>query len=78
MCSELLDREIERILLTPASSKPRKLRCAGVYFLPHLVHFQCAFMVDQKDYMSHTFIKYITWIIVSRCGTRVIKHVKAI
>ncbi|XP_046720831.1 telomere repeats-binding bouquet formation protein 1 isoform X2 [Silurus meridionalis] len=29
VCSELLDHEIERILITPAMSKHRKLRCAG-------------------------------------------------
>ncbi|XP_053533749.1 telomere repeats-binding bouquet formation protein 1 isoform X6 [Ictalurus punctatus] len=29
VCSELLDSEIERILFTPAASKPSKLRCAG-------------------------------------------------
>ncbi|KAI5624302.1 telomere repeats-binding bouquet formation protein 1, partial [Silurus asotus] len=29
VCSELLDHEIERILITPATSKHRKLRCAG-------------------------------------------------
>ncbi|KAK3570845.1 hypothetical protein QTP86_028276 [Hemibagrus guttatus] len=29
VCSELLDSEIERILITPATSKPSMLRCAG-------------------------------------------------
>ncbi|KAF5891905.1 telomere repeats-binding bouquet formation protein 1 isoform X1, partial [Clarias magur] len=29
VCSELLDCEIERILFTPAASKPNRLRCAG-------------------------------------------------
>ncbi|XP_053356621.1 telomere repeats-binding bouquet formation protein 1 [Clarias gariepinus] len=29
VCSELLDSEIERILFTPAASKPNRLRCAG-------------------------------------------------
>ncbi|KTF78951.1 hypothetical protein cypCar_00014906 [Cyprinus carpio] len=56
LCSELLDREINRFLKTPSASKPSSLRCAGIRLTP-LRRPSEIFIPGIKKNMVHSRLK---------------------